>query len=268
MRGRAITLFAFLLFFNSCSTLSSKKKTEKKSQLIYHLALSSLRQCRYPQALKQLLEALKLEESDPSIYHSLALVYFQLKQYPLAVKFFKKALQLQPGWTVARVDLGRSLIETGQIQEALHLLKKASKDLSYPYPENIHAHMGLSFFKRKNFKEAQMHFEVARQIQGRDCELALYHAQSLYFLKKYNKAGNILEPSKRWCQRAFLPPCATPHFKAYFWQALVYDKQGQHQKALKDLKVFLKNSNKKHPLYFRGLKVFQRLRSSQKVQGL
>ena len=261
MRGR-ILFFVFSLFvLNSCHSLSSKKKTEKKAQLIYQLALSSLRQCRYPPALKQLLEALKLEKSEPSIYHSLALVYFQLRQYPLAVKHFKQALKLQPGWTVAQVDLGRSLIEMGKTQAALKVLRTAARDLSYPYPENIHAHLGLSFFKKKNFKEAQVHFEVARKIQTRDCELALYHAQSLYFLNKYQEAGKILEPAKKWCQGAFLPPCASPHFKAYFWRALVYDKQGQHQKALKDMKVFLKNTSQKHPLYSRGLQAFQRLRS-------
>ena len=215
--NKQLSLVFVFCFLISCGTLSSKKKTEKKSQLIYNLALASLRQCQYRQALKQLQEALKEGgKSQPVIYRALALVYFQLRQYPSAVNYFQKALQLEPEWTEARVDLGRSLVETGKVEQALNILKKAAKDLSYPYPENIHAHLGLAFFKKKNFKEAEMHFEVARKIQTRDCELALYHAQSLYFLKQYDQAALVLEPSKKWCQKAFLPPCASHILKLIF----------------------------------------------------
>ncbi len=228
------------VFLVSC--VSSEKQT-KKAELHHQLAISFMKKCQYPSALAELKKALKTKPKDPFLHHSIALLYFQFKEYKKTLKHLKTALALNPEFTDARVYLGRSLIEIGQEKEALKELEKARKDLTYKYSENIHAHLGLAYYKQKKYSLAEKHFSVARIIKKEDCFLALYHAKSFYFQNQFQKALEVLEPAKKWCQTN-LPLCFPPSFSAYFFAALAYDKTGQKLKALSNLKIFLKNAEK------------------------
>ena len=233
-------------FLSSCVSVSSKK-TEKKNQLRYNLALSLIKECKYRLALQELQQIVQVEKTNPVVFHSLALVYFQLKQYDQAIQFLQKSLELNPQFTVARVNLGRSLIEVEKLERGLNLLKQAEKDLTYPYPENIHNHMALAYFKKKDFKLAEKHFRVSRKVKTQDCVTSLYHARSLYFLKRFSEALDILKQSKNWCE-AYVP-CSSPHFEAYFFLALVYNKLNKEREAIFNMNVFLNKAEKESPYY-------------------
>ena len=254
----------FLLFLSSCLTSPSEDKAVQKSHLIHQLAKASIRQCKYRSALKQLQEALKLQSQNPDFYHSLALVYFQLKEYKQAVKWLKKALKLRPEWSQAKVDLGRSLLEVGRFQEGLKWLQMALKDLTYPYPAHIHGHIGLALFRQKNFKEAEVHFGVARKILLQSCDLSLYHARSLYALNQPRRALTLLTLSKRWCQKN-LPLCTLPRFEEYFWSAVVYDKLNQRARAAADLRVFLNRADREHPSYLKARALMKQWKSQKRT---
>lgn len=238
---KARTIFLILcVFLFSC--VSSEKQT-KKAELHHHLAISYMKKCQYPSALAELQKALETKPKDPFLHHSIALLYFQFKEYKKTIKHLKTALALNPKFTDARVYFGRSLIEIGQEKTALKELKKAQKDLTYKYSENIHAHLGLAYYKQKKYSLAEKHFSVARIVKKEDCFLALYHAKSFYFQNQFQKALKILEPSKKWCQTN-LPLCFSPSFEAYFFSSLAYNKTGQRLKAVSNLKVFLNNAKK------------------------
>ena len=228
---------AFLSFFLTVSCVS-RQKSQKKANLHHQKALSLMKKCQYPSALSQLQVALKTDDQNPVFHHSIALLYFQFKKYKKALKHLKTALEIKPDFTVARVHLGRVLIEEGQLDEGLKTLKLAKKDLTYRYQEKIHAHTGLAYYKKKNFLQAEQHFSVARVVEKEDCATALYHGQSLYFLKQYKKSLKILEPAKFWCQKNKLI-CVSPSFEPYFYSALIYSKTGQTKRALKNLKTFI-----------------------------
>ena len=223
------------LFFLSCV---SHEKQMKKAELHHQMALSLMKKCQYPSALSELNKALKLRKEDPVFHHSIALLYFQFKKYGKSVKHLNEALKLNPGFTDARVHLGRSLIETGKWSQGLKELQKSKEDLTYRYSENIHAHIGLMYYKKKNFSLAEKHLSVARTVKKEDCFTALYHAKSLYFQGQFKKALAILEPSKHWCEKN-LPLCSDPSFDSYFFAALAYNKTGQRQKAFLNLQIFL-----------------------------
>ena len=230
----------FLLFLTSCVSV---EKTVKKAELHHQIALSLMKKCQYPAALAELNKALKLKGKDPMIHHSIALLYFQFKKYDKSVEHLNKALELSPGFTEARVHLGRSLIELGKWQQGLKELQKAKKDLTYRYSENIHIHMGLAYYKKKKFSLAEKHLSVARTVKKEDCFTALYHAKSLYFQNQFQKALAILELSKRWC-KASPSLCTSPSFDSYYFAALAYNKLGQRQKAFLNLQIFLSKAKK------------------------
>ncbi len=232
---KVFSVFIISLVLISCV---SNEKQIKKAELHHQMALSLMKKCQYPSALSELNKALKLRKEDPVFHHSIALLYFQFKKYEKSVEHLNEALKLNPKFTDARVHLGRSLIELGKWDQGLKELQKAKEDLTYRYSENIHAHMGFVYYKKKKFSLAEKHLSVARTIKKEGCFTALYHAKSLYFQGQFQKALAILEPSKRWCEKN-LPLCSTPSFDSYFFAALAYNKMGQRQKAFLNLQIFL-----------------------------
>ena len=252
---KLILVFLSLLVVFLTSCVSTEKKV-KKAELHHQLALSLMKKCQYPAALTELRKAIKLQSDEPLFYHSIALLYFQFKKFEKTIQHLKKALHLNPDFTSARIHLGRSLIEVDKWETGVTELKKAKEDLTYRYPENIHTHIGVAFYKRKKYLEAEKHFHVARAVKEEDCHVALYHAKSLYFLGQFKKALTILEPSKKWCEKN-LPSCSAPSFDSYFFTALAYDKTNQRQKALLNLKTFLKEA--KDSPYMEEAKKYQKL---------
>ena len=237
-------LVFFLLYFVLGSCASNEKQV-KKAELHHKLALSLIKKCKYRMALAELQQALKFKSQDPLIHHSIALLYFQFTKYQKTLAHLRTALELKPDFTDARVYLGRSLVEMGQWEAGLKELKKAKEDLTYRYPERIHIHTGMAYYRGKKYKEAEKHFNVVRTMKKTDCFSALYHAQSLYFAGRFQESLKILEPSKKFCKVA--PPCSKPSFDSYYFSAQAYDKMGQKQKALFNLKTFLDKAHSDNP---------------------
>ena len=242
-----------LFLLSSCVSI---KKQEKKAKLYHQKALVLIKKCQYPSALAQFKKAIKGDSKNPMYHHSIALLYFQFKEYKKAIQHLKLALKLNPDFTSARVHLGRSLIEIEKYKEGLKELKVAKEDLTYPYKERIHTHIGLAHFKQKNFTLSEKHFNVARTIHKEDCMASFYHAKTFYFLKQYQKALNLLEPAKKWCQTS-LALCAKPFFDVYFFSALAYDKIGSRKQALKDMNFFVSKAKKSE--YLKQAHQYQKL---------
>jgi len=228
------------LFFSNCV---SKKEQIKKADLHHQLASSFMRKCDYPSALKALKKALTLQKNDPFLHHSIALLYFQFKKYQKVIHHLTKTLKLKPDFTAARVHLGRTFIEINKPKKGLEELKKAKDDLTYNQPENIHTHIGLAYYNQKNFLTAEKHFSVARTVKKETCFTALYHAKAFYFLGEFQKALDILEPAKVWCE-INLPLCSKPSFEPYYFAALAYGKKMDSKNALFNMKTFLERTKK------------------------
>ena len=247
-----IGLFVFL----SAGCVSTHQQ-EKKADLYHQKALSLIKKCQYPLALAQLKKTLKADRKKPIYHHSIALLYFQFKKYKKSAQHLRSALKLKPDFTNARVHLGRSLIELGQEEEGLKQLKIAQEDLTYPYKERIHIHIGMAHFKKKDYAVAEKHFNVARTVHKEDCVRTLYHAKSLFFLKKYQKALDLLEPAKNRCQKK-TSLCAEPSFEPYYFSALSYHKMGRSKRALKDINVFLSKEEAKKSQHFKKALQYQK----------
>ena len=237
-----IILFKSSFLFFLCANIScasKNKKTEKKADLRYQMAFSYMQKCDYPAALAELKIALNLKNQDPKIHYSIALLYFQFKKYNLTVNHLKKALKLQPKFTDARVQLGRTLIEIGKIEKGLSELNKAREDLTYRHPEKIHSYQGLAYYKEKKYPEAEEQFSVARVVKKKDCYTALYHAKSLYFQNKLKPALRLLESTKNWCAKKVKSSCSPPSYEAYYFTGLIHKKTGQRNQALLNLVQFV-----------------------------
>ena len=228
-----------VILFIGCVT--NRKEVEKKSILYHRIATSFIQQCKYRPALKELQKALALDSRSPLLHHSIGLVYFQFKKYNKAIKHLRKAISLELGFTIAHVHLARALIETDQPEEALKELNRSLQDLTFNSPETIHSFIALAYFQQKKFSKAETYFNIASKVLQKDCFVSLYHAKTLYFLNRFDKALTLLNKSKKLCDTN-RSTCSPPLMDSYYFSALIYDKKGKRKKALKDLKFFLKKS--------------------------
>ena len=98
-------------------------------------------------ALRNLLEARRLDHSNPFIRNNLGLTYFALQKYDQAYVEFKAAINIKNTFTDARNNLGGVLIAVGKYDQAIEELERATADLTYLKLEKV-GHQTLSIHCR------------------------------------------------------------------------------------------------------------------------
>ena len=116
---------------NLLGCASWQNQNKEKSLLYMQLGISQIDGEDYPNALKSLLEAEKLDSTNPVIQNNLGLTYFLRERYDLAEKHLTKAVNLDPKYSDARNNLARVLIEQTKYVAAEKELKIVLNDLTY-----------------------------------------------------------------------------------------------------------------------------------------
>ena len=97
-------------------------------------------------ALRELLESLKINPKDPETHNLLALTYERLDRLDLATRHFKKALQLKPNYSEARNNMAVVLMKQNKWNAAIAQLMTISEDLLYPTPQIVDVNLGWAHF--------------------------------------------------------------------------------------------------------------------------
>jgi type IV pilus assembly protein PilF len=215
-----IILSLILLSFVSCATPSKEKD---KAELHLRIGTAHLNQGNYPLALRELLEAHKLDPSNPIVCNNLALAYFVRSKLEESEKYFKKAIELDPKYTEARNNLGRTYIELNRFNEAIATLNEVTKDLTYTEPEKGFANLGLAYYRTKNFQAAQKKFREALQANNNFCPAHGFYGQTLFQLKEYKKAADATDRALQVCPNLD---------EAHYYGALSYLKLGQKERGM------------------------------------
>lgn len=209
-----------LLILLSCS--SSREKQEK-AELYLRMGNGHLSKGHYPQALRDLLEAEKLDPENPVVQNSLGIAYFARKNYDLALQHVGEAVKLNPSYSDARNNYGRICIELTRYDEAIKELNLVVKDLTYPMPEKAYVNLGLAYLKRGEAKASANYFGKSIEANSRYCPAHNYYGQSLFQLQKYDEAIDSFENALRLCNNNY--------DEAHYFSALSYYKAGQKEKA-------------------------------------
>ncbi|MCX7674806.1 MAG: tetratricopeptide repeat protein [Bdellovibrionaceae bacterium] len=163
-QGFCILVFSIAFASTTLTWLTScAHKAEKKEQAQLHLQLgtSLLESGQYPEALRALSEAHHLDPENPAILNNLALAYFYRGKPRSAVVYLERALALNSKDTEAMNNLGRILLELRQFDRAESLLKQATEDLMYSYPEKPHFNLGMLYLEKKDFSKSVQHLKQA-----------------------------------------------------------------------------------------------------------
>lgn len=221
-----ILISVLSLFVVSCS--SGQKKKKEQSLLYLQIGSEHLKNGQYPLALKALLEAEKLDQTNPILYNNLGLAYFVRDRFELAEKNLKKAVELDSKYTEARNNLGRMYIHLKKYDLAIKELKIAAEDLTYNFPSKVLSNLGLAYFRSGQFKEARDYFKKSLRLERENCFTFNYYGRSLFELKEYEQSAPSFDQAENLCKSSkFEEPT--------YFGALSYLKIGKRELAVTKL---------------------------------
>ena len=124
-----------------------------------------MRQGDYTSALRELLEAEKMNPKDPFTQHDLGLCYREKKLMNDALTHLNKAIQVKPSFTPARNSLGRVYLEIGQTDKAIAIFKEIAKDALYATPHFPLANLGLAYYQKGEYAIALRYYHRALKLE-------------------------------------------------------------------------------------------------------
>lgn len=234
MKIIAVFMLFFYLFLGGCNSATKSGDSKEYARLHLQIGTSLLAQKNYPGALKELLEAEKLDANNPIIQNNLGIAYFVRKEINLAEKHLKLAMTLDPNYSEARSNYGLLLLEKQDYSGALAQFKTVSKDLVYPQPERARVNIGIAYFHLKNFTSAEQSFLSAIDINRNYCSAWTYLGRSLMEQKKLNAAATRLDQAVSVCK-------SSDAGEADYYSAMAYARIGEKERAVARLEALIDN---------------------------
>ena len=179
---------------------------------------------RYPEALRELLRAYKINPRNPAITNALGLTYHARGRSDLGIKYLNESLALDPNFTEARTNLVRIYIETKDYKSAQQQLSIVKKDLTYSALDKVYVNEGLLYFDQKQYEKALGPFEKAIEYGRENCPAHHLYGKSLFELKRYQAAATALDRAIIFCQKI---GSDEPHYLS----ALAHYRSGDKRKA-------------------------------------
>ncbi len=218
-----IMKIALVLIFILIQGCASAEKNKTRADAYLQIGTSHLVKGNYPLALSNLLESVRLDPNNAVAQNNLGLAYYVRQKYTLALEHISKAIELEPKYTDALNNRGRLYADTGKYDAAIRDLTKARNDLTYTQPGKVISNLGYAYFKKGDFKKAQL--VLAEAIRAnKDCFSYNYYGRSLYSLKKYSLSAEVLDEAIRLC--------ASNHFdEPHYFSGLSYYELNQREQA-------------------------------------
>ncbi len=231
----AFTLISIALLVTVLTGCASQK-TKDEAQLHARIGTALLQQGHYPDALRELLTAEKMDSNDPSIQNNLGLAYFMREKYKTAADHLEKALELNAAYSEARNNYGRVLIELGRYDQAIHELQRVVNDLTYPDPSKAYVNLGLAYFRRGNYADAKALFSKALKNNRDNCLAQTLYGRSLFELSSFESAAQSLDNASLICRANGGAGFDEPQY----YSGLAYYKIGKTSSAISRMEEIVK----------------------------
>ncbi len=174
---KAFLLLANLLLFSwGCST---NEQALQKASIHSRLGLNHLQQGDPTSALRELLEAERLNPNDPQTHYALGWAYSAKGRFPQALEHYRQALKLDPKYTEAHNAMGGAYLEMGLWDEAIKEFETVLRDILYLTPFYVLNNMGWAYYKKGARKSAIEYFKKAIAMKP-DFGLAYYNMGLAY----------------------------------------------------------------------------------------
>ena len=171
----AFALLAFALLFSGCGTTGAKtgfdpasdaptQRNPAAAEATRSVGEAYLAGGNLVAALRELKKAELLNPDDPVTLFDIGLVYYYRGRYDQAVEYFQKAIRLKPGYAPAINSLGNTYSAMGEWDKAIEAYELIVEDAFYGTPHFALSNMGLAYYQKKDFAQAERHFLEALKI--------------------------------------------------------------------------------------------------------
>jgi tetratricopeptide (TPR) repeat protein len=109
-------------------------------------------------ALRELKRAEGMEPDDHITQFDIGLVYLYRERYDQAIQHFQHAIQLKPDFAPAINSLGNAYLAKGDWDRAIEAYQRIIEDVFYGTPHFALSNMGLAYYQKKDYPEAEKHF--------------------------------------------------------------------------------------------------------------
>lgn len=154
-----MALWAIALVLVACTAVQSEHRA--RAEALRDLGEAHLLDDAPRAALRELLEAERLNPSDPRVHNLLGLAYDALNRLELADRHFSKALALKPDFSEARNNLAVVLLKQGQYAAAIDHLERILADLLYPTPHLAACNLGWAYHRIGRQDKAEQAYRLA-----------------------------------------------------------------------------------------------------------
>jgi type IV pilus biogenesis/stability protein PilW len=162
---RNATRFAALGAVAVLACVHGPSSRDRRTAEIHHdLGVEALRAARWPDALRELDQALAADPGFPEAHRARALVYdLGFGRLDEAERDYRRAVALRPAFSEAHNDLGQLLARTGRVDEAIREFDLALESMLYKEPYVARCNKGLAIYRagRKDEGVAQLRACVA-----------------------------------------------------------------------------------------------------------
>jgi tetratricopeptide (TPR) repeat protein len=135
------------------------------SQAHYNAGQSLIRLNRPEEAEREFREELRLNPADEKAKYHLAYVLLERKQQTAeALALLREALAARPDYADARYQLGKSLVEQGDLKEAIEHLEAASR--VEPAKDYIRYQLSLAYRRASRIADADRELQLYRELKA------------------------------------------------------------------------------------------------------
>lgn len=204
--SKNIAVLLTLLILFGCGGVSPDQKNQATSH--YTLGLSHLQSGSPTMALKELLEAVKLNPNAAEIHAALAQAYQVKRAYPEAEQHYLKALSLSDNDPRYQNNLAALYIDMENWDKAIEYFHLASSNLLFMSTERALTGMGYAYFRKGDYPAAISAYNEARAIAPNYAPISLRLGELHYALGQDEAAFSAIEKAIEQ-----LPSYAEAHYR-------------------------------------------------------
>jgi len=225
---RRLLLGTLLLAGTLCSCFGSRQQAQtlKDAELHYQLGDGAFRDHQIPEALRELMLALKLNPQHAQAEHLLGFIYMGRQEYDRAAEHFRRAVTLEPDFRVARNNLGTSLLALCRWSEAAEVFRELDADPLYATPFIAKNNLGLALLHQGQREEAVAQFQRAVFLNPSFCVGFNNLGMTLLELERFEDAARALQQAL-----AVDPSCTRSYAEPHFHLGRLHEKLGDRQRA-------------------------------------
>ncbi len=146
----------------ACSSAEVERKARvEKADLHYNLASGYYHEHNIELAIRELVEALELDDMHADARYLYGVILFGRKRHEEAVDHLRKALTTRPNFFAARNQLGVAYIEMDRFADAIATLEPLLKEPTYTTPYLVHNNLGWAYMKLGDLRQAEKHLRMA-----------------------------------------------------------------------------------------------------------